>query len=262
MSPRFLLALPLLFAAVAAEAGSVVDVQIVDRDTGAVLPVYTARSKSYVAGTPGHRYAVRLVNRSGARVLTVLSVDGVNAISGETASAEQSGYVLDPYGSTEIAGWRKDMSEVAAFEFTALSGSYAARTGRPDNVGVIGVAVFRERVRQPVVSEQEIASADARSDVAKSMPAPALPATAMSGAKGRRGELSKTESLGTGHGERELSHASYTGFERESTRPYEVVAIRYDSLANLQTLGVVPRPSRPSEPQPFPAGFVADPPSR
>ena len=37
------------------------------------------------------------------------SVDGVNVVSGETASPSQSGYVLDPYESVEISGWRKSL---------------------------------------------------------------------------------------------------------------------------------------------------------
>ena len=61
-------------------------------------------------------------------LLTVVSVDGVNAISGETANASQSGYVLAPGQTTEIAGWRKNMDEVAAFYFTRIGDSYAART--------------------------------------------------------------------------------------------------------------------------------------
>ena len=140
---------PLLFAASAAQAGRLVDVQIVDRDTGSVLPQYSHRSDQYVPGAPGHRYAVRIVNSSSQRVLAVLSVDGVNAISGETAATQQTGYVLEPYQSTEVAGWRKNMNEIAAFEFTTLSQSYAAQTGRPGNVGVIGVAVFREKYIPP-----------------------------------------------------------------------------------------------------------------
>ena len=128
-----------------ARAGSLVDVSVIDRDTGTTLPTYAHDGKLYVAGTPGHRYGVRLVNRTGARVLTVLSVDGVNAITGESADPNQSGYVLGAYDSTEVDGWRKNMSEVAEFNFTNLGDSYAARTGRPNNVGVIGVAVFREK---------------------------------------------------------------------------------------------------------------------
>lgn len=280
------LAAPLVFACAPApaQAGALVDVQIVDRDGPGTLPLYPARGKSYVAGIPGHRYSVRLVNRTGARVMTVLSVDGVNAITGQTASPDQSGYVLGPYESTEIAGWRKDMSAIAAFEFTALSDSYAARTGRPNNVGVIGVAVFREKVvppPQPVWRDDEIASADRRAQpegqrsdsAAEPRPAPpAAPASSTAQAAGaaaprdaakRESKALAEESLGTGHGARESSYASYTTFERDTARPYEVVSIWYDSVANLQARGVIPRPRPiPQEPQAFPAGFVADPPGR
>src|SRR5206468_13111563 len=67
-----------------------------------------------------------------------------------TASTGQTGYVLGPWASADITGWRKSYAEAAAFYFTALPDSYAARTDRPDHVGVIGAAVFRERVVQPV----------------------------------------------------------------------------------------------------------------
>ena len=88
---------------------------------------------------------MRIRNCTGARVLVVTSVDGVNVISGDTAAPSQSGYVLEPWGSVEITGWRKSLSRTAAFYFTDLGDSYAARTGRPQNVGVIGVAVFQEK---------------------------------------------------------------------------------------------------------------------
>ena len=65
--------------------GSLVDVAIVDRDTGQTLDVYHARGRHYVAGRPGARYAIRVTNRSGERVMAVMSVDGVNIITGQTA---------------------------------------------------------------------------------------------------------------------------------------------------------------------------------
>ena len=139
-----LLALALPFVA---GAGTTVDIEVLDRRTGRVLPVYWHDGDRHVAGEPGREYEIRLRNRDGCRVLAVTSVDGVNVITGRTASPAQSGYVLDPWGLVEIDGWRKSMDEVAAFYFTALPDSYAARTGRPDNVGVIGVALFRERAR-------------------------------------------------------------------------------------------------------------------
>ena len=133
----------------ASAVGALVDLQIVDRDRGGELGTYRYRGASYVAGRPGDRYAIRLVNRSPGRLLVVLSVDGVNAVSGETAAVGQTGYVLAPYGSAEITGWRKSDAEAAAFYFTSLPDSYAARTDRPGNVGVIGAAVFRERAPLP-----------------------------------------------------------------------------------------------------------------
>ncbi|MFL6678049.1 MAG: hypothetical protein ACJ8IK_06880, partial [Burkholderiaceae bacterium] len=121
-----------------------VQVDVIDRDDGSALRVWRDHGRPVVAGRPGARYSVRLVNNTGARVLAVVAIDGVNVISGETAGTGQRGYVLEPWQRTEITGWRKSDNEVAAFEFTALSDSYAARTGRPQDVGVIGVAVFRE----------------------------------------------------------------------------------------------------------------------
>ncbi len=122
-----------------------VDMSLRDLDSGAVLPVYWSGGRAHVPGTPGHRYAVVLENRSAERVLAVLSIDGVNPVTGETANPAQSGYVLAPWQRTEVRGWRKDLSSIAEFVFTDLGDSYAARTNRPGNVGVIGVAVFNER---------------------------------------------------------------------------------------------------------------------
>lgn len=131
-------------------ASNLVQVDIYNRSTRTPLPIYPNSGRYWIEGVPGQEYAVRIRNVTGARVLVVTSVDGVNVISGDTASPAQSGYVLEPYGSVEIAGWRKSMSRTAAFYFTDLRDSYAARTGRPANVGVIGVAVFQEKARQTI----------------------------------------------------------------------------------------------------------------
>lgn len=256
-------------AAPQARADNLLDLAVVDRDTGQTLPTWSKRGKLYVAGTPGHRYSVRLSNRSGGRVLAVLSVDGVNAVSGENANPEQSGYVLDPWETTEIAGWRKSLDEIAQFNFTALPDSYAARTGRPANVGVIGVAVFAERA--PVWRERrdEIAresSATGAAADAQRAPAPAAaeaeaasPAMAAPEAKLQSRAPTKGERLGTGHGAREYARVDTTTFVRASRDPAQTVAVWYDSYPNLVAQGIVPRPIARAEPQPFPGGFVPDP---
>lgn len=132
------------------------DMRIVDRASGRVLPLHRFRGDTWVPAEAGMRYALRVTNLSRERLLVVLSVDGVNIVTGDTASYAQSGYVLSPGQRYELTGWRKSNAEVAAFEFSRLGQSYAARTGRPFDVGVIGAAVFRERpapvVEPPVVS--------------------------------------------------------------------------------------------------------------
>jgi hypothetical protein len=148
----------------------------------------------------------------------------------------------------QIAGWRKSTERVAAFEFAALPDSYAARTGRPDNVGVIGVALFREAAPPSVALQDRGAAARAAPEAAP----PAAP--------------SAESRLGTAHGRSEASAATYTDFERASAIPDEVIAIRYDRRENLIAMGVIAPPIAPTpNPVPFPAstgGFVPDPPSR
>ncbi len=235
----------------APQAGGLVDVSVVNRTTGEQQPVYSYRGKLYVAGNPGDRYAVSIRNKTANRVLTVLAVDGVNVISGDTAGVNQTGYVLDPYEVTEVTGWRKSMSEVAAFYFTALADSYAARTGRPDNVGVIGVAVYREK-QEPRYWPAPQSAVPMERNSSDS-------ATGMLSEK----SLRKEERLGTGHGEREHSKVAYTEFKRESDNPYEIISIYYDSKVNLVAMGVIPKQPIccPSSPKPFPASarFVPDP---
>jgi len=259
-----LLAAAVLFA-VAAPAhsiGSLIDVQVLDRSTGETLPMYWHNGRWWVPGKPGGRYAITLANHSGGRALGVVSVDGVNVVSGESAAHDQVGYVLGRGQYAQITGWRKDMTRVAAFEFTALADSYAARTGRPANVGVIGVAVFRERPKPesppPVISRQEKQASS--SDAA---PAPAAGASAASESEDRKRSDSasaREQGIGTGHGRNERSVTSYTDFERAQSTPNELIAIHYDSRDNLIAMGVIPRPRKVPNPFPATAGFVPDPP--
>ncbi|MCF7750411.1 hypothetical protein KQ945_06615 [Bacillus subtilis subsp. subtilis] len=239
---------------------------VLDRDAGTTLPQYRDGGQRWVAGEKGHRYSVRLRNHSAERVLVVLSVDGLNAISGEVAAPGQTGYVLNPWQTADISGWRKSQEEVAQFVFTTPGRSYAARTGRPDNIGVIGIAVFGEaggvsaavapaveRRRLPMLrgGAQADASAEATSQRAQASAAitPAAPAP--------------TQRLGTGHGEREASRVRDTRFERASTLPLQQVEVRYDSERNLRARGILPVPQSPRDdaPRAFPSQYVPDPPA-
>jgi hypothetical protein len=268
--------------------GSLMQISVVDRNSGAELPIYRHRGEYWVAGRPGTRYAIRARNAMGERIMAVMSVDGVNVVTGETAGIGQNGYVFSGRERSDISGWRKSDSQIAAFEFASAGNSYASRTGRPDDVGVIGVALFRERTPEPLPppippyprrdeysgSDRErsesssMADSRAKSGAADSA-APAAAAEAPMGNMARK-QQAPSPSLGTAHGRRETSYVGKTTFERAQSSPDEVVRIRYDSRENLVAAGVIPVPPaprwpRPAGPSPFPGsepGYVPDPPAR
>ena len=237
-----------------AGAGDLVDVTVIDNTTGERLPSWRHRGQIWIAGQTGHRYSLELNNRTSARVLAVVSVDGVNVVTGQTAATLQSGYVLDAWTQAEIRGWRKSLDESARFYFTSVPDSYAGRTGRPGNVGVIGVALYRERAEPP-------AELTAPAPLAKTAPQAARSAgTADEASRDSVAGPRTDPRIGTGHGERVADPTRYTEFQRASRYPAEIVEIRYDTYANLVSKGIVPDPRpRPGDPQPFPGAFVPDP---
>ncbi|MEO5766556.1 MAG: hypothetical protein ABIR52_14730 [Casimicrobiaceae bacterium] len=266
-------------------SGALVSVDVYDRNDGTSLPVYTKDGRRYVVGAPGHEYALRIRNCTSERILAVASVDGVNVVTGETAAPDQSGYVIDAGSSVEIAGWRKSLDRTAAFYFTDLGDSYAARTGRPGNVGVIGVAVFLEKKapvayrwrRDRIASNEAPLERDAAGNALPDAPMAAAPstfgaargdapmarqeATADSARAVAKSALGAAAPLGTGHGRNENSFAQRVAFERASTLAAENVVIQYDRRDNLIAMGVLPGPRYAQRhPDPFPAlRFAPDP---
>ena len=246
--------------------GRLADITLHDRATGRDLPVHWHEGRAYVVGRPGNEYQVQVKSRTGEDLLAIMSVDGVNVISGQTASATHGGgYVLSAWESTAIRGWRKSMAEIASFYFTSLGDSYAARTGRPDNVGVIGVALYqRKREEPPAVSEyaphshwNEPSRPKRESGAANDSAQP--PAPAASGALAEKSLAQRSAPLGTGHGRREASHTRYVSFDRRTPDPAEVITIYYDSYRNLVAQGVLTQPRVHRDPNPFPTGFTPDP---
>jgi hypothetical protein len=261
------IALALAAASLSASAvGRIADVQVFDRNTRQNLPVHYHRGEYWVAGQPGAKYAIQIRNSRGPRILAVTSVDGLNVLSGETADFSQSGYVFGSGQRYGIEGWRKSDAEIAAFVFTASGDSYAERVGKPRDMGVIGVALFRERAPVAVYSPPVL-------EKRQEAPAPAAaPSAESSKHSGRSADLSSaapapTPKLGTAHGERETSVVSHTQFIRNSPQPDEIIRIRYDSHANLVAMGVLPHPRHAHghpTPNAFPgaaASYVPDPPA-
>lgn len=112
---------------------------------GQGLPAVQLDDRRYAVGEVGQRYLIGVQNDGPERVEAVASVDGLDVIDGQTASYKQRGYIVEPYTSMVIEGWRTSMDTVAAFRFSEIEDSYAERKGESRNIGVIGVAFFREK---------------------------------------------------------------------------------------------------------------------
>jgi hypothetical protein len=250
----------------------------VEDENGDGLPTFAKDGRTFLLGEPGIRCNIRVRNPTAQRVEAVVSVDGRDAVSGRPGDyVNERGYVIPPYGSVLVEGFRRSYEEVAAFRFTSPDDSYSSRMGTPQNVGVIGVAFFPERPRPPAPvmrrpiprpaplpydyygyngydRETQGGGADraAPSEPRKSQAAPA----------------SGLNNLGTEFGENHESVVSSVPFERASaTHPALLSTLRYDDADGLSARGIDVSPylygrQLNDEPQPFPVSRFAQPPPR
>lgn len=204
-----------------------IHLSVEDLDERRVLMPVLSGTRLSLVGPPGHRYALLVHNPTPERLLVVLSVDGVNVLTGQDASPNQAGYVVPPYGRVRVDGWGKNMDDTtAAFVFTPLPTRNADRLVGPTNVGAIGAAVFRERDRVVGLGQR---------------PEPregAAPVASM-------GNVERRESLETSLGERSGAPVTPAQFDRASGAPVAVVRLWYDSRRRehgVPTFGAGQRP--------------------
>lgn len=113
---------------------------------GRACKEYNHNGTVFIEARHGTSYTVRLKNDNGHRVMAILSVDGLDVITGKPAEESNKGYIVDAYSSTEIKGYRVSDSDSASFVFSSKGKSYATKTtGTTRNNGVLGVRVFREK---------------------------------------------------------------------------------------------------------------------
>ena len=261
----------------------------VQDERGRELPTFHHQGQTFVLGTYGERYTLRVENRTARRVEAVVSVDGRDVVSGRVGDyVRERGYLIDPYDRLLIEGFRQNFEQVAAFRFTSPGGSYSARMGTPQNVGVIGVAIFPERTYEVARPKMATPSAprsqphelergglgSGRSADASSAPsggyddAPARHEARKSGAPAPDAALSpraSTDNLGTEYGESMSSSVREVEFRRaNAAHPAALITLRYDDRAGLLSRGVALDPPRPTRrrcgPEAFPSSRFAPPP--
>jgi hypothetical protein len=136
-------------------AGGALSVRLLDA-AGRPLSTYELGARNYVVGSDGERYVMELRNNTGNRFEAVATVDGLDVMDGRPGSFDKRGYLIAPWSTVQIDGFRQNLDEVAAFRFGAVRDSYATKKGDDRNVGVIGVAFFSERYARAPILEREI----------------------------------------------------------------------------------------------------------
>ena len=207
----------------------------IDGEPAPLYPAPDGGERLYLEARAGRPYSLTLTNRSGERVGAVLVVDGLNVISGQRDEGRGRMYVLDPWQSTTVRGWRSSLREVHEFTFEDERASYAARSGRANRkMGWIELAVYRERraialqpTRPPEPGWIEPLERQER-EKSEAPPAP----SALEGAA--------RSYPGTGWGRSAQDTAVLVDFD-PAAQPCQTVALRYEYRSALLALGVLPR---------------------
>jgi hypothetical protein len=113
---------------------------------GRACKEYSQHGGTYIEARHGTNYTVKIKNDNPYRVMTVVSVDGLDVVSGKNAAETDTGYIIDAYDSLEIKGYRINDNDCASFIFTSRGKSYVQNIkGDARNCGVIGLRAFREK---------------------------------------------------------------------------------------------------------------------
>ncbi len=232
----FFLGMVMLLAAAPtfASYGGNVDIEVVP-DNGGVLQSVphsdywkgdTHVFKKYLEARKEENYSLLVRNRLPERVAVVIAVDGRNVISGKKSFLKNSErmYIVEPYGQALIEGWRTSDDTVNRFYFTGSSDSYSAKTfGDTSAIGVIAVAVFREKERPAMLHERESSTGKAPAAAAE----PRLE-------KRKAGE----DRAGTGFGREHYSPVEKVRFEPQSL-PVEKILVKYGWREDLCRKGIL-----------------------
>jgi hypothetical protein len=184
--------------------------------------------KKYLEAKKGENYRIVIRNNTPERIGVVIAVDGRNIISGNRSNLKNSEmmYVVSPYEQAQYDGWRTADNEVHRFYFTEPTDSYSVRTFADSSaMGVIAVAVFREKVRSQPLLERNQGS------VAPAAPSSSEPARS-------KGKALVDERAGTGFGDSQYSPVIRVEFEPERA-PSQKTLVKYEWRETLCSRGLL-----------------------
>ena len=205
---------------------------------------YQHNGHVWIEGREGSRYELLFKNNSQQRALAIISVDGLDILTGKPAGSGSPGYVVNPYSELVVPGWKINNQEAAEFYFSRKSSSYVAKIGGSvSNTGVIGAMVFSE---SPLIMQFPPSRPASKSwnDI-QAIPMPmthcinscGITYNSVIGSTTNQ-QNSVIPDLGTGFGDA-ISFTTYnTPFNKVSLIANETIVVYYNTAENLKKMGI------------------------
>lgn len=184
--------------------------------------------KRYLEAKKGENYSIVVKNNLNERIGVVIAVDGRNIITGKQSflNNNETMYILEPYGSAKLEGWRTDQNTVHKFYFTDTTDSYSVKTfGDSSAMGVITAALFKEKEKPQIYFKEK--------SLRQKAPSPSAGAPSADSMK-----ESKNESAGTGFGDGKYSPVIKVEFKPENI-PFQKILVKYEWRDTLCKKGII-----------------------
>ena len=238
-------------------------------ENGNTITEFTKDGLTFVEGRKGSEYKIKITNNTWTKIKVVISVDGLDILTGKRATPNAGGYVLNGYETQVINGWRISDDEIRKFFFSTQKNSYNSKTGNDtNNLGVIGIIGYKLHAEPIIQNYRETHMLDSgRYYLAKGMTEnlstgsignPTIMNSTIFGSAAPQ-NTSQPEvrtravaAVGTGMGKVEKSKVTkvYDTFE---TTPYAAIMMYYKSKKELEAMGIIVAPVKS---KPLPQAFA------
>lgn len=215
---------------------------------------YMSDWKTYIEGREGTKFSLRLRNNTSERKLFIPAIDGLSVMDGEDASEESGGYIVQPWSTITVDGWRKSNSEVAEFFFSSPKDSYRKCMKKGNNIGVIGVLVFDEK-QKPISNYNFYCNTNFKGTI-NTTPTFSRSTSGFSG-QSVISTSSVSNDLGTGWGDTKRSEVTAVDFKK--TRYPTTFEIYYNTREQLENMGISFKEPVYVTPQAFPGRYCKAP---
>jgi hypothetical protein len=226
---------------------------------GSPITEYFHDNNYFVEGRESTEFSIQIKNSSFEDIEAIISLDGLSILDGKQAGNKSSGFVVKAYNSAKLDGWAISNQQAKAFFFTAGSNSYAAKTKKASNIGVIGAMIFRKKqpkmvwrnnLLQTNQTPWNVVTGPRLNQVSASISASASATGAIAF---NSASADAENNLGAGWGDTISQTLVNVNFERrDPDNPDSLMAIYYDDRKGLERRGIVLDRSK-SYSDPFPA---------